>query len=235
MLITKNYILMSLCIISIIIKMNIIEIKNLSLKYKENWIIKDLNICLKKGEILAVIGKSGVGKSSFLKSILSLEDYEGSIIKNSKNISYMPQDLALFEEKSVLYNISLPLKIKKKELNQEYLNKLMLDLEIKDILNKKVKNLSGGQKSRVALARSLILKDNIILLDEAFSKLDYFTKNNTIDMIQKIKIKYDLSIIYVTHDLNEVSKLANRVLILNKDAYIITENLEEKNLINNIT
>ncbi len=211
--------------------MNLINIENLNISYNKNKVIENLNIDIKKNETLCIIGKSGVGKTSLIKAIFNLINYEGKIYKNIKEIAYMPQELALFNNKTVYYNVVLPLLVKNININEDFILEVLKDLNIFDIKDKKVNLISGGQKSRVALARSLIKNDNLIILDEPLSKLDYFTKNKTIELLKKIKSKYDISYIYVTHDLKEVEILADRVLILKEKKYLITKNTKEEELI----
>ncbi len=208
--------------------MDLIKISNLKVSSNNKIIINNLNINISKNETLCVIGKSGVGKTTLLKAILGLINFEGQIIKKTKNISYMPQEFALFDNKTAFDNIILPLVIKNKTFDEGYVLSILKDLKIDNLKNKKVHLLSGGEKSRVALARSIVDNSDLILLDEPLSKLDYFTKKETLDLLNKIKRKYNISYVYVTHDLKEVKSIANRVLILKKNDYIISDKFLEE-------
>lgn len=211
--------------------MNLLKIKNLNIKYKDKKILNNLNIDIKKNETLCIIGKSGVGKTSLIKAILRLIEFEGNITNISDRTSYMPQELALFMNKSVFDNVIIPLKVKNQKIDRTFIDSVLKDLDILDIKDKKVKSISGGQKSRVALARSIIKNDDLLILDEPLSKLDYFTKRNTIELLKEIKKKYGITLIYVTHDLKEVESIADRVLILKEKNFLITDNTLEEELL----
>ncbi len=213
--------------------MDLIKINNLKVSSNNKIIINNLNINILQNETLCVIGKSGVGKTTLLKAILGLIDFEGKILKKTKNISYMPQEFALFDNKTVFDNIILPLVIKNKYVDEDYVLSILKDLKIDTLKNQKVYLLSGGEKSRVALARSIVDNSDLILLDEPLSKLDYFTKKETLDLLKKIKTKYNISYVYVTHDLKEVESIANRVLILKENEYFISDKLLEEELLEN--
>ncbi len=213
--------------------MDLIKISNLKVASNNKIIINNLNINILQNETLCVIGKSGVGKTTLLKTILGLIDFEGQILKKTKNISYMPQEFALFDNKTVFDNIILPLVIKNKYVDEDYVLSILKDLKIDTLKNQKVNILSGGEKSRVALARSIVDNSDLILLDEPLSKLDYFTKKETLDLLKKIKTKYNISYVYVTHDLKEVESIANRVLILKENEYFISDKLLEEELLEN--
>ncbi len=212
--------------------MDLIDIKDLSISYKNKSVIKKLNLKIKENETLCVIGKSGIGKTTLLKAILDIIEYDGIINRKIQNIAYMPQELALFNKKSVYFNVILPLKIKNKEIDVIYIDSILKDLDILNIKNQKICNISGGQKSRVALARSIVQKNKLLLLDEPLSKLDYFTKQNIIKLLKDIKTKYKVSYVYVTHDLKEVKNIANKVLIIRDNDYVITDKVEEEELLN---
>lgn len=196
--------------------MNII---NLKVKYNQETIINNLNFQIANEEIIAIVGKSGSGKTTLLKAILNNIDYVGIIQKENKNIGYMPQDLALFEFKTVYQNIILPLKIQAKNIDKQKIDKLLKDFEIYQLKDVKVQKISGGQKSRVALIRAIVNEDKLWLLDEPLSKLDYITKYESLTIIKNLQKKYKISIIYVTHDLDEAVTIANKIFIMNPQNY----------------
>ncbi len=214
---------------------SLISITNLNVNFQNQPIFKNFNLEVYENEILMIIGQSGVGKSTLLHSILQLIYYDGQININSKSkISYMPQSLALFENMSVVENVLLPIKINGINNDSIDLGKLLAEFNLLKKKNQKINNLSGGEKSRVALLRAIVENNKIILLDEPLSKLDPVHKKKSLNFIKKIQQKYQLTIIYVTHDYHEVKELADRILVINKKESLMLnqiqkiENLEDK-------
>ena len=198
---------------------NILEVKNLSKKYHtlegEIEAISNVSFNLKDKEFIAIVGSSGCGKSTLL-SILSglVSDYNG-VIKSDKSIGYMLQTDCLLPWLTIRDNALLGLKIKNL-LNEDYtlvVDNLLKKYDLWDFRDKYPSSLSGGMKQRVALIRTLALKPDILLLDEA---LDYQTRLNVSNDVYHIIKNEGKSAIMVTHDLAEALSLASRVIILSK-------------------
>lgn len=204
----------------------VLKVKNISKKFDNEVIFQNVNIELHKGEVVSIIGKSGSGKSTFLKCINRLEEIDsGDIYFNDKNIKNMPlielrqkigivfQDYNLFEHLSVIENLTLGLqKIKKFPI--EECNQLAIEILKKiDLLDKKDKypsELSGGQQQRVAIARTLLMKPDIILLDEPTSALDKEIKSSVLNLIAEL-VQQDMTLIIVSHEENFVEKVSDKI------------------------
>ena len=204
---------------------NILEIKNLSKIYHsksgETKALMDINLEIKEGEIISIVGSSGCGKSTLLSILANLEEKSaGEIIWNKKEpvIGYMLQNDALFPWLTILDNATLGLKIqnKKTEENIEYVKNLLKTYSLDGFIDKYPHELSGGMRQRVALIRTLALKPDILLLDEPFSALDYQTRLAVSDDVYKIIKKEKKTVIIITHDIAEAISLSDRIIVLSK-------------------
>ena len=209
---------------------NILEVKNIGKKYqnKEDEIqaLKNVNFRIKEGEFVSIIGPSGCGKSTLLSIIAGLEEKtEGEIyIEGEKcngispKIGYMLQRDCLLEWRNILSNTLFGLEIKgiKNKENIEYVKELLKKYNLYDFRNKYPSELSGGMRQRVALIRTLAVKPKILLLDEAFSALDYQTRIMVTEDIYSILRKEKITALIVTHDISEAIIMSDRVLVLSK-------------------
>ena len=203
-----------------------IKICDFSLK-KGNFVLKNIQLDVHKEEIFAILGKTGSGKTLLLEAIAGLyPNYQGRIDVNGSNISNIPpekrnigfvhQDCSLFPHMSVYNNIKYGLKmhkVDKKDANRR-IQELVDILGISHILDQYPKTLSGGEAQRVALARTLVLQPDLLLMDEPFSALDPNTRQSMYDMIFKLKEKYKVTILCVTHNFEEAQIMAQRIGIM---------------------
>lgn len=202
---------------------DVLVIKNLTKIYHTNegetLAIKDLNLNIKEGEFVAIVGPSGCGKSTLLSILCGLDKpSEGEIIfpKKELKMGYMLQEDSLFPWLNILDNCLLGLKVQKK-LTKENIDKVIELLNtygLKDFIYKYPNNLSGGMRQRVALIRTLATSPDILLLDEAFSALDYQTRLAVSDDVWKIIKKEKKTTIMITHDIAEAISMADRVIVL---------------------
>ena len=208
-----------------------IELKNISKTYSKNDIkvnaLKDINICIDKGELVAIVGTSGSGKSSLLNIIGCIDKgYEGEYILNGKRIDlYKDEELALCRNKifgfvlqyygllnneTVFDNIKLPLIYAKKKEKANKVKEMLKKFNIEDKSQCKPTELSGGQCQRVAIARALINEPEIILADEPTGALDKRTSKEVMDILIELN-KEGKTIIIVTHD-EKIANQCNRII-----------------------
>lgn len=208
---------------------HLLEFQHVSYSYHstagETPALSDISFSLTDGEFLAVVGPSGCGKSTLLNLICHLAAPEqGRILfqgeplskKSVCSIGYMLQKDHLFDWRSIEKNIYLGLEIQKKITphTKEYAAHLLQKYGLYDFRRKKPCELSGGMRQRAALIRTLVLKPELLLLDEPFSALDYQTRLKTSNDISAIIRNEQKSAILVTHDLSEAVSLADRILVL---------------------
>ena len=209
-----------------------IEYRNIGKSYKGEWIVRDFNLRIKKGDFLCIVGSSGSGKTTLLKMINGLlKPDEGEIYISRKNIlnediislrrkiGYVIQGNGLFPHMTVEENIAYVPKLEKIEdkevkiIVDKMLNLVGLPLEIKD---KYPHELSGGQQQRVGIARAYANSPHILLMDEPFGAVDSITRYQLQKDLTKIHSETNCTIIFITHDISEAFKLGTHILVMDK-------------------
>lgn len=205
-----------------------LKVNNVSKKYQakngEVEALKDITFSVKKGEFVSIIGPSGCGKSTILSIIAGLEEKSGgSVIVDGEEISgisskigYMLQKDSLLEWRTIYKNVILGLEITKQRTksNEEYALELLKKYNLYDFKDKYPTQLSGGMRQRAALIRTLAVRPKILLLDEAFSALDYQTRIMVTNDIYEILKKEKITILMVTHDISEAISMGDTVVVL---------------------
>ncbi|MDI6400495.1 ABC transporter ATP-binding protein [Balneolaceae bacterium ANBcel3] len=212
-----------------------IEIKNLTKSFGKNLVWKDVSIDIHPGETLAIIGKSGSGKSVLMKHLnVLLYPDEGEVLIDGENVFEMRyarlrklrqrfgvlfQGAALFDSITAFENVSFPLRYFSDFTEQEIRNRVLESLDLvnlSDIGNKSPAELSGGMRKRVGLARAIVLKPDYLLYDEPTSGLDPQTSNEINDLIINMAETLDITSVVITHDMHSVLRVADKVAFLDE-------------------
>ncbi len=219
----------------------VVEIENLHISFGENKVLQGLNLKITKGENLVVLGKSGSGKSVLIKCLVRLLDAnEGKVVvlgqdvpslkdeplnEIRKKIGFLFQSAALYDSMSVRENLEFPLRQLKKQ-TQEQKDKLVEDalksVGLTEAIDLMPSELSGGMRKRVGLARTMILKPEIILYDEPTTGLDPITSKEISKLILEVQKEFKTTSIIITHDIECARITANRILVL-KDGVFVAE------------
>jgi NitT/TauT family transport system ATP-binding protein len=206
---------------------------------KVHNVLNDINLEIKENEMVAIVGTSGCGKTTLLKIISGLikktpaNNYIGNVqhIYNGElqsfipgNLAFMFQEPSLFPNLNVYENVKLPLEICGHEFDRSYyenISNLIEMVGLQEYNNRYINELSGGMKTRVALARSFVTRPKVVLLDEPFGNLDIGWKFELYNKLIKLKNSNESLIIFVTHDILEAVLLAKKVYILSKKGKIL--------------
>ncbi len=222
----------------------VLKLKNVSKKYQakngEVEALYDINFSVKEGEFVSIIGPSGCGKSTLLSIIAGLEPKTEGTIQIDGNTGYMLQKDSLLEWRSIYKNVIFGLEIghKKTSENEEYAMDLLKKYGLYDFKDKYPTQLSGGMRQRAALIRTLATRPKILLLDEAFSALDYQTRIMVTNDIYQILKNENITAVIVTHDISEAISMSDRVIVLTKrpatvkNIHTIDFEMENRNPIN---
>ena len=204
--------------------MTLLETNNLTIYYKK-WlkrkdIIKNFSFSINEGEFIALVGKSGIGKTSIAKTLIGLHGlYEGNITYNisKKDIQYIFQDpySSLNPYMNISYIITEGMKFENEKIKDEEIIKVMESVNLD--INKRFcypSEFSGGERQKIAIARAIIRKPKLIIADEITSSIDYYSKIMIIDLLLNLQTNNKFACLIISHDLEFISKLTNKIIIL---------------------
>jgi NitT/TauT family transport system ATP-binding protein len=208
----------------------IIQLKEVGLTYEKEQkdTLRQFSLDIKEGEFISIVGKSGCGKTSLLQMISGIQKPttgmitidENEVIEPFDDLSYIFQKPILLEWKTVLENVVLPIELKRK-LTKEDMTRAKEMLEsvgLTDAIHKFPYECSGGMQSRVAIVRALFDEPRILLMDEPFSALDSFTKDQLHVQLNELIARYNPTVLFVTHDLQEAFFLSDRIILLGSES-----------------
>jgi len=211
-----------------------LKIKDLFLK-KGKFKLNILSLDIEKNEYFVLLGRTGSGKTLLLESIAGFQEIEGEIYfegkqisklsPNKRNFGFLYQNFALFPHLNVEKNIRFSEKYHQKD--EKLFEDLINFLQIKHLLKREIKYLSGGEAQRVALARAIYSKPKLLLLDEPLSAIDPTMRNEIMKNLKELPKRYDLSVIHVTHNFREASYLADRLGIILKGTLLQVGNAKD--------
>ena len=221
----------------------ILEIRNVNSFYRVGGsafskgrtvqVLKNINLTLYQGEVLGLVGESGSGKSTLAKSILGMTEYEGEIIHHSRRPQMVFQDpySSLNPAFSIRRIVEEPLIIYGKYSAAERRQRVEEMLEAvglgPDFHDRKPRELSGGQRQRVSIATALIVRPRLVILDEAVSALDVTIQDQILDLLVKLRREYDLTYLFISHDLNVIYQCCDRVIVMKKGEIVEENTVDE--------
>ncbi|MFT4553464.1 MAG: NitT/TauT family transport system ATP-binding protein [Chlamydiales bacterium] len=203
-----------------------LKITKLSFGFESNRVLKDLSLHVKKGEIVSILGPSGCGKTTLFRLISALLPLQKGCIsisgksspESSQDISYMMQEDLLIPWRTILDNVTLLHELGKEKKDLVAIKAKALDLlkelGLEGCESLYPKELSGGMRQRVALARSLLQNRPLLLLDEPFGALDFRTRENMYQLIVNLQQRYKKTILLITHDFNDALALSHKIHVL---------------------
>lgn len=198
-----------------------IKISALNKNFKDRQVIRDLNLEVKAGDFVSIVGPSGCGKSTLLRLIAGLETKSSGSLELSEakpRISFVFQDANLLAWRTVAENVALPFELNpalKENLDvAKWIHEALQQVSLADVANSFPHELSGGMKMRVSLARALVSRPQLLLMDEPFAALDEPTRFKMQEQLRKLWLSEGMTIIFVTHSIFEASFISERIVLL---------------------
>ena len=218
----------------------LIDVNNLTLGYEDGLVINNISFRVNEGDFIIVTGKNGAGKSTLIKGILGLIKPKGGEITFSNDlkrnlIGYMPQETKVDSSfPATVYEIVLSGRLNKKgfkpfynKIDKEKADEALKILNIYNVKNKSFSDLSGGQRQKTLLARSLCATDKLLILDEPSNNLDNVSREEFYLLLMKLNKELKLSIIMISHDQDIDKILGNKILKITDNGYEFYDNMEE--------
>lgn len=214
-----------------------IELNHVFLEY-DNFSLKDINFKIQANDTVTIIGQSGSGKSSLVALLCGLQKpssgsvcINGSILNGvSRDVAIILQDYALLPWKNVYDNIAFVLKHRGVEGYEQKVRTICQEIGIENLIKRYPLSLSGGEKQRVAIARSLVLSPKVLILDEAFSALDSMNKERLETLIVEYAQKMGITVIMITHNIEEAVSMGDRILVMSQGEIVHDiDNRDRKN------
>ena len=193
--------------------------------YSNKRIFENFSLEIPENKILCVLGESGTGKTTLLNILAGLTDYEGSIDPPQDNCAYVFQSARLLPHLTARENLRYTAQ---NDVTEKDIDEISEKLELKEFENRKARNLSGGEKQRVAMARAFLSPANLLLMDEPFSSLDIALKLRLISVFAKTWKENKKTTVFVTHDIEEGLMLADTIVVLKNGKIVSVFNAERK-------
>lgn len=199
-----------------------VKIRNVSKRYGDDLVLNDIDFDVKDGEFVSIVGPSGCGKTTLLRIIEGLTKPSSGNIEygdrsTKSDIGFVFQDYALFEWRTVIGNLKTAQKLSGQDVSSKKALNMLERVGLQHCPEKYPKELSGGMKQRLALARTLIHEPDLVLMDEPFAALDELTKENLYEEFETLLGYTDRTIIYVTHNIDEAFLFSDRIVVINSE------------------
>jgi phospholipid/cholesterol/gamma-HCH transport system ATP-binding protein len=224
-----------------------VEVENLHKSFGSQHVLNGITLNVQRGETLAILGRSGTGKSVALRIIIGLEKPDSGSVRIQgqditgltldqlseirKKMGFLFQHAALYDSLTVEQNVAFPLEHHKKEMSKseikDRVNTLLTEVDMEQAAQKMPSDISGGMQKRVGLARALVLEPDILLLDEPTAGLDPISSGEIDDLILKLQKEHQMASIVVTHDLHSAKTISDRLALLDQGKVVIQGSFEE--------